>query len=124
MIPRRILFFVLLAALFAMTHAFAVETALYWYYPSFDIIMHFWGGALIVFSVQALSTLSFFPLKPNFITIALVLVLVMVSWEVFERSAGLYNTETYIFDTAKDLIVGSLGAAVAYLLFTSKKETE
>jgi hypothetical protein len=40
----------------------------------------------------------------------------MVSWELFERAAGLYNSGTYMFDVSKDLIMGLVGGLVGYLV--------
>lgn len=108
--------FLLISSAFATIHTLAVATSLYWYYSWFDIIMHFWGGILTVLGVYALCSLKHIPLKPTTVIIFSTLFIIMISWEVFERSVGLYNPSTYVFDVSKDLIVGLLGGLLGYLV--------
>ena len=108
--------FLAVSSVFAAVHNFAVVTSLYWYYSWFDIIMHFWGGILVVLGVYAICSLKHIPLKPTTLIIFGTLVTIMVSWELFERAAGLYDPITYVFDVGKDLIVGLVGGLVGYLL--------
>lgn len=110
-------FFLLFAVFFATVHKVAIAASLYWYYPWFDIVMHFWGGILVALGVVALASLRIIRLKPDLKTTLMVLFIAMVSWEVFERSVGLYSPDTYVFDTSKDLLVGFLGGITGYLLF-------
>jgi hypothetical protein len=107
--------FLFIGTLFAMVHDFAVMTSLYWYYPWFDIVMHFWGGTLVVLGVHAICSLRHVPLKPTAPLIFSALVVCMVLWELFEYSVGLYNPPTYLFDLAKDFMMGSIGGLVGYL---------
>ncbi len=107
--------FLLISGAFATVHRLAVETSLYWYYSWFDIIMHLWGGALIVLGVFALCSLKHVPLKPTTFIITTTLLILIVGWEVFERMAGLYEPSTYIYDVSKDIIVGITGGAIGYL---------
>jgi hypothetical protein len=107
--------FLLISGAFATVHRLAVETSLYWYYSWFDIIMHLWGGALIVLGVFALCSLKHVPLKPTTFIITTTLFILIVGWEVFERMAGLYEPSTYIYDVSKDIIVGITGGAIGYL---------
>lgn len=107
--------FLAVSSVFAAVHNFAVVTSLYWYYSWFDIIMHFWGGILVVLGVYAICSLKHVPLKPTTLIIFGTLVTIMVSWELFERAAGLYDPTTYVFDVSKDLFVGLVGGLVGYL---------
>jgi len=113
--------FLFLGLLFAAVHDFAVATTLYWYYPWFDIVMHFWGGILIVMGVRALCSLKLVPLSPTAPVIFAALVLCMVAWEAFEYAVGLYNPPTYLFDVSKDLLMGTIGGLVGY--FASRRLT-
>ena len=78
--------------------------------------MHFWGGILTVLGVHALCSLKHIPLKPTTVIVFSTLIIIMVSWEVFERSVGLYNPGTYVFDVSKDLFVGLSGGLLGYLV--------
>lgn len=114
--PLIVWLFLFIATLFAATHKIAVAASLYWYYSWFDIVMHFWGGLLIALGVRALTHLKLVKLQPTlFVTVAVLLAL-MISWEVFEFSVGLWDRETYVFDTAKDLLVGFSGGVIGFLL--------
>ncbi len=108
--------FLAVSSVFAAVHNFAVVTSLYWYYSWFDIIMHFWGGMLVVLGVYAICSLKHVPLKPTTLIIFGTLIVIIVAWEVFERAADLYNSGTYMFDVSKDLIVGLVGGLVGYLV--------
>ena len=113
-------FFLLFAIFFAAVHRVAMVASLYWYYPWFDIVMHFWGGILVALGVVALTSFRVITIRPSFRITMLVLFTAMISWEIFERLAGLYSPETYIFDTSKDLLVGLVGGIVGYLLFRKR----
>jgi hypothetical protein len=107
--------FLLLAILFAATHFLAVAASLYWYHWWFDIMMHAWGGMLLVLGVHALSTFSWSPIQPTLKNVLIVLLVAVISWEVFEWFAGLYEPSTYVFETAKDILVGLSGGLVTHL---------
>jgi hypothetical protein len=107
--------FLLIASVFASVHNFAIATSLYWYYSWFDIPMHLVGGALVVLGVYALCSLKHIPLKPSLVLIFGTLSLIMISWEVFEWSAGLFNPPTFVFDVSKDLFFGLIGGLLAYV---------
>ena len=77
--------------------------------------MHAWGGVLLVLGVHAFSTFSWSPLQPTWRVVFIVLLVATVSWEVFEWFAGLYEPSTYLFDTAKDILVGFSGGLIAHL---------
>jgi hypothetical protein len=108
--------FLLLSSLFASVHSFAVSLSLYWYYWWFDIMMHFWGGALVVLGVYAVCSLKHIPLKPTSLLIFSTLFAFMIIWELFEWQVGLFNPTSHLFDTTKDIIVGFSGGLIGYLL--------
>ena len=108
--------FLLISGSFATIHTLAVATSLYWYYSWFDIIMHFWGGSLVVLGVYALCSLKHVPLKPTSFIIFTTLIVLMVTWEIFEWKAGLFDPRTHLFDTTKDFIVGLTGGLVGYFV--------
>jgi hypothetical protein len=118
--PRSVLFFLSLGGLFALTHAFATLTALYWYYSWFDIIMHFWGGLLIVLGVHALARMDF-PIRTNKRTIFSIAMVLMVGWEVFEYVIGLSSIAGQLNDIIKDIFVGSAGVIIGYTVFKTTK---
>lgn len=116
MIRPMVLIFVLLGAVFAAVHLFAIKASLYWYYWWFDIMMHFWGGILLALGVHSFCTFSRIHLKPTLKLVLVTLLLVTMSWEVFERSVGLYDPITYIFDTGKDVVIGFSGGLLAHII--------
>lgn len=113
--PKTVLSFLILGGLFALTHAFATVTSLYWYYPWFDTVMHFWGGLLIVLGIHALVRLGF-PVKTNKRTIFSVALLFMISWEIFEYNIGLVRESGHLLDTIKDIFIGSSGVIIGYIV--------
>lgn len=121
MIQPIVIIFLLLAIAFAAVHAFAILASLYWYYWWFDIVMHFWGGCLIALGLHALSTFSRFTFKPNMKLLVVALAVITLVWESFEFFVGLWQPETYLFDTLKDIAVGFSGGLVCY--FTLKRYT-
>ena len=106
----------IIGSTFASVHNFAVATSLYWYYPWFDVLMHFWGGVLVALGVAALSAFRFIRLQPTLWVTLAALTFAMISWEIFERTVGYLEPATYLFDTAKDLLMGFSGGIVGYVL--------
>ena len=82
------------------------------------MVMHFWGGILIVLGVYALSTFSKVHLKPTITVLLLVLAFTTVSWEIFEFFAGLWQPETYLMDTAQDIVLGFGGGLLAHTVLS------
>lgn len=111
--------FVLFAASLAgiaVLHNIAMESALYWLYPWFDIPMHFSGGLV--------AGLGFLALRPPFVprgvqtlsgTLAFVLA-VGLAWEVFEWAFRLVETIRYVPDTVGDVACDLLGGVAAYAI--------
>ncbi len=113
---------VLILVLIAVLHIIALEFFLYWIYSWFDILMHFLGGLFVV-----LSALWFFfqsgyvRINQNIRNIIIVsvssIVLIGVSWEIFEVIAGVPIEDNYILDTITDLIMDVVGTIVATFAF-------
>jgi hypothetical protein len=118
MIQHRIILFLSLSILFAVVHYLAVSASLYWYYWWFDILMHTWGGVLIALGVHSFSSFSFLRYKPSLVPLLLVLVVATGLWEVFEWSVGLYDPQTHVFDTSKDVILGFVGGLLMHFFLT------
>lgn len=99
-----------LSLILATAQQVAVAQYLYWRYEWFDIPMHFFGGITIATFVVALLR-SFRPrLYILLFTVA------VLGWEVFEYLFGIPREQNYVFDTALDLLMGTLGALITYTL--------
>ncbi len=117
MIRPSVYIFFPLALAFLVTHLMAMRLYLYWHTDWFDVIMHTWGGFLVIFGFLMLGTLGSGRLKFGVLTMAVFLLVIMVGWEVFEYVSGLTGTEAdYVQDTIFDLICGAAGGALAYVL--------
>ena len=114
MIQPITIFFVLVSAIFAATHAVAVNGYFYWVYWWFDILMHFWGGLLIALGVTTLSTFRRFDFKPTYKLVFGVAILIVTAWEVFEWMLGVTSPQTYWLDTSVDIFLGLGGALLGH----------
>lgn len=108
--------FLLLSVCFAAVHILAVEASLYWYHWWFDIVMHLWGGFLIAYATLLFLRCELWRRQPRVWYVLVALLLVTVSWEVFERLAGLYEPATYWRETSQDLVFGFFGGLIGYAL--------
>jgi len=114
--PVRPYIFFPLALLFLGTHLVALHFSLYWFVWWFDILMHTWGGYLVVYGLMMVGTQGSGVLRLPRSLLFPTLLCVMVAWEVFEYMAGLTGTEAnYVSDTAADFLCGTVGGMVAYL---------
>ena len=82
----------------------------------FDIIMHSVGGFLITLGLFAIGTFSFWRRAPKFVEVLVVLLVAVVSWELFEQSYGLFNPIGYLVDTAQDMFLGISFGLLAYVI--------
>ncbi len=114
MIHPLVWLFLLLGTVFAVTHGVAIYASLYWYFKWFDIVMHFWGGIMVALGLFAGARLFKREDPVTLVQVLTVLVFAMLSWELFERLVGLYNPDTYIYDTSKDTFFGLIGGLVGY----------
>lgn len=107
----------LLSALIGGLHLLAIEFNLYWELPFFDVLLHFLGGmwvALIVFWFLYIAKLvPVMPSRALWYMLAGVLV-VGISWEVYEQSFALRFALNYPLDTSIDIAMDIVGALVAY----------
>lgn len=116
--PRLVIFFLLCALLFVVTHLVATAGSLYWYYWWFDILMHFWGGFLLGLGVHALCQLKIVPVRPTLPVVIVTVTVAAVSWECFEWFTGLYNPVQYRLDTTQDILLGFGGGLLAHFIFS------
>lgn len=110
-------FFFPLALAFTAVHYFALQFHMYWYIESFDIVMHVWGGFLIVCALYMFNNVSQGNIRFTGWSISIVVLIGMLAWEGLEYTLGLTgNQPDFILDTTIDLLCGSLGAALGYLI--------
>lgn len=115
------------ASVLAVTHYFAIELYLYWIYPWFDMVTHTLGGAVVVLGYISISDFipSFKSTWQKFIPATTFVLLIAISWELFEVWAGIPLDEPgYLLDTASDLILGLVGGTIGYLVASRLKELE
>lgn len=111
LLPMRLVWLLgalVLCAALAALNIIAQEYYLFWRYEWFDVPMHYLGGLAIgVFLIGFL--IRFRPLlfSLSFLAIA-------VGWEIFEFVFGLPKETNYVFDTALDLLMDTMGAVTAY----------
>jgi len=114
--------FLVTGSLLAVFHAVALQTSLYWQYEWFDIPMHALGGMVLVFALATLRDIRLIK-HPRFFTFGPVMSTVFITaviWEVFGvvLVVGGFK-EDFIVDTALDMVMGLLGAAVAFFVARS-----
>lgn len=109
-------------AAFLATHQVFLYFDFFWLFWWADIVLHTAGGILVVWSWYTIERTMTFPrtMALRFNHPLLVLLVMMIGWEIFEYSFGIANTTNYISDTAQDLLFGSLGGLVAFLLLRSR----
>ncbi len=108
--------FIILSAIFATTHAVAIEGFFYWRFEWFDILMHFWGGLLIALGLTTLSTFRRFNFKSTYKIVFFTALAMVVTWEVFEWLLDMTSPQTYIVDTSTDMFLGMAGALIGHAL--------
>jgi len=118
---RMTLLFLILAVFFAATHFIAVEATLYWYYSWFDIVMHVWGGVLIVLGIHVFSDFTLIKIKPTWPVTITILLVTVISWEIFEWLIGFSESSSYVMETSKDIAVGLGSGLLTQLLITINK---
>lgn len=107
---RWLLIALVLSAILALSHYVASEEYLYWRFVWLDVPVHFLGGLTLGVVVVALLNAR----KP--VSYIALMAVVILGWEVFEYIFGLPRESNYMFDTALDVLMGTLGASVAYVL--------
>jgi len=111
--PR--IFFPLALAL-AATHWTALQLQLYWYVPWLDMLMHTWGGFLVVYGLYMFQVVGSRKVVLARHWVFLILVIVMAAWELFEFGYVIDHTQhNVVLDTILDLGFGALGGLCAGL---------
>lgn len=107
-----------LALAFLAAHIVAQYFYLYWYLFWFDSMMHAWGGFLTIMGFFMLGRIGSRRLALPVWVLPLALAAVMAAWEVFEYVFGIAGAHpSYVVDTTLDVVYGSLGGMVAFVLF-------
>ena len=112
------LFSTALLFMLGVLHLLGILYSLYYFFRPLDLIVHFLAGAWV-----SLVTLWFFYFSGSverragirellFVVLSAVLVLGL-SWEVFEIAIGIPLEEGYTLDTLSDLLMDIAGALVA-----------
>lgn len=107
---RWLLWAAFLALILTYLHTQAILHFLYWFYDWFDILMHFLGGLAI-----AVFLIGFFVTERRALLIGGFFALV-IGWEIFEYLFGLPRESAYVLDTIIDLVMDTLGGALAYAI--------
>ncbi|MEX0930927.1 MAG: hypothetical protein WDZ68_01400 [Candidatus Paceibacterota bacterium] len=111
----------------AVVHILALRFFLYWRYEWFDIPMHLFGGAIVALGVLAARDLHipFFDRLVTFKATIVVVLFVAVIWELFEFIGGIsVIQESFVLDTATDLIAGIIGGSIGYIVGRSIAELD
>lgn len=113
---------IIVAILNKIAVSLSLYTTIWWY----DIPMHILGGVLIalitLFFIYDAKFFNFSDKKPAVIFASAVgmVLIIGLSWELWELYMGLTNVYTDRIDTAKDLVDDTLGAIAAYLYSKNK----
>lgn len=83
----------------------------YWEYPWFDVVMHLLGGVSVA-SFMVWAHDRFVSHTSIVFVVALGLLAVGVSWEIFEYFAKAPTEANYIIDTVTDVIMDIVGAGL------------
>ena len=97
-----------LAALLASVHIYALINYWYWYFPWLDVPVHFLGGAFMGAAVVGFLGKA----KPR--TFFIVVAVGAVGWELFELFINTEREANFILDTSLDLLMDASGAILAY----------
>ena len=101
----------------AILHITALEYKLYWYFVWLDVLAHFLGGTWAILTLMWLSTWHYGSewRFPPLLALAAAL-LVGVGWELFEFTIGIPRDDNFVFDTAVDLLMDTLGGMTGWAL--------
>ena len=104
----------------AIVHAAALHFFLYWKYNWFDIPMHFLGGLCVAlgFAILPYFRVTLPERYTTFLAYVAVVLIVGLSWEVFEIASGVNVIDEYfVGDTILDIIMDLFGGWVGYTLY-------
>ena len=121
MIKPNTVLFLIAASVLAVVHFLSLELYLYWRYLWLDMPMHVLGGAVVALGVFVAYDLSA-SLPQRWLRIIPVMsavLIVALSWEVYEVAIGIPIDAEYVRDTLLDLCMGILGGLIGFVVGTS-----
>lgn len=119
MLKLTTVFFLLALSVLAVLHKLALTFFLYWRWEWFDVVMHFFGGAV---AALGLFTLRDFwhriPERLEYVVpIMSGVIIITLLWEIFEVVIGVPAfTDGYTFDTITDVALGIAGGFIGFLV--------
>ena len=120
MLQLTTVFLLISGSILAVVHILALELFLYWRYWWFDIPMHVLGGVVVALGIFTLY--DFLPKLPrqylSLIPIISSVLIIALVWEVYQLLIGIPIEADYEVDTIIDLIMGTLGGVIGYLVAT------
>ncbi len=121
-VRQRTMFIFFSWSLFALAHGYFVAHSSYWYIEWLDLLMHTWGGLLLILSWYFIHKVGLFPIffKHTLAHPLLFLVAAMAGWEVFKYAISSIVSDAYVLDTVLDLTFGALGGLIGFWLFRSR----
>ncbi|HET8581434.1 MAG TPA: hypothetical protein VFL98_03125 [Candidatus Paceibacterota bacterium] len=115
---RTRLFWAQFAALVACAGGdfYALSQDLYWRYPLVDMPVHFLGGMWAALAFAYVLTAILKRPCPSLLPIVLASVIIGICWELYEYAfhVAMVTSDFYVYDTAKDLLMDTLGGFAAY----------
>jgi hypothetical protein len=110
-------------SLFVVAHLYFLQFFLYWHFYWLDILMHIWGGILLVASWYELKRLVVFKslINKTWFHPILFLVVMMVAWEIFKYLIVDTVGQNYEIDTVMDLGSGLFGGLSIFYWFRRGK---
>lgn len=106
------------ASVLAAVHVLSLQFFLYWRYLWLDIPVHILGGAVVALSIFVPYDFGA-PLPKrwlNPVPVLLLVLLVALSWEVYEIMIGVPFGPDHAADTFSDLGAGLLGGIAGYFM--------
>lgn len=110
-------------SLFVTAHLYFLQMFLYWNLVWLDVLMHTWGGMLLVASWYELKRLGVFKFLINktWIHPLIFLVVMMIVWEVFKYMIADVVSQNYELDTVIDLASGLTGGLITFFWFRKSR---
>ncbi len=118
MIKLNTVFTLAAASVLAVVHVLSLQFFLYWHYLWLDIPMHALGGAVVALAIFVPYDFGA-PLPKRWLqplSVLLMVLLVALSWEVYEIMIGIPFGEDYAADTVSDLAAALLGGIVGFIV--------
>ncbi|PCI28059.1 hypothetical protein COB55_04575 [Candidatus Wolfebacteria bacterium] len=111
-----------LSGLLFILHSLASKFFWYWHYWWFDIVMHLLGGFILglLFTWFIIRVGVSWRKRVWFYIVALIVLAITIWWEIFEYVNDMVREINYISDTTIDIMLGVLGASLAYMFIRKK----